>query len=213
MLLRVFPWGMHLIHVFRRCAILLVTLSSTLRAAPDDPAILQIRIVEGEGDGFTPGSRATRGITVQVSDETGKPVDEATISFRLPEEGPGGVFANGSRLEVATTRADGRAAVWGMLWNHTPGPFEIRITAAKGSARAGAICPLYLTEGASETPPGPRRIGRGVPKWLWVTVAVGAGAAGLGAAAIARGSNTATAPATAISAPRLGTPTISIGRP
>src|SRR5437879_5619201 len=52
-----------------------------------DPAILQVRVVDGEGAVYAIGTRATRGVTVQVTDETGKPVEGASISFRLPEEG------------------------------------------------------------------------------------------------------------------------------
>src|SRR5580698_8535226 len=103
----------------------------------DNPAILQIRVLEGEGVAYPLGGRATRGVTIQVTDETGKPVEGASVSFRLPEEGPSGTFSSGSRTEIGMTKPDGRAAAWGMQWNHTEGPFEIRITAVKGQARAG----------------------------------------------------------------------------
>ena len=49
------------------------------------------------------------------------------------------MFSTGGRTEIAATHADGRAAVWGMQWNRTAGPFEIRITAVKGQARAGVV--------------------------------------------------------------------------
>ena len=49
-------------------------------AAQSDPAILLIRIVEGEGAVYPIGSRATRGVTVQVTDETGRPVDRAAVT-------------------------------------------------------------------------------------------------------------------------------------
>ena len=38
-------------------------------AGQSDPAILQIRILEGEGAVYPIGARATRGVTVQVTDE------------------------------------------------------------------------------------------------------------------------------------------------
>jgi hypothetical protein len=65
----------------------------SLRAA----AIIQLRVIEGEGAVYAPGSRATRGITVQVTDETGQPLEGVAVSFRLPEEGAGGTFASGLR--------------------------------------------------------------------------------------------------------------------
>src|SRR5450759_2238919 len=81
-------------------------------AATREVAILQIRVVEGEGAVQAAGSRATRGLSVEVTDETGKPVGGAAVNFRLPDEGPGGVFANGMKTEVVITAPDGRATLW-----------------------------------------------------------------------------------------------------
>ncbi len=152
-----------------------------LRAA--DPASLQIRVEEGDGLTYAAGSRATRGITVLITGEAGDPVDGATVTFTLPESGPGGVFSSGSRIETLTTRADGRASVWGMRWNKQAGSFDVHITASKGQAHAGTICSLRLTESA-----GGQSISSGGSrhKWLWIALAV-AGAAGAGVAVAAKG--------------------------
>ena len=101
--------------------------------------IVQLKVVEGEGAAFRTGARAARGLTVLVTDETGKPVERASVSFRLPEEGSSGVFNSGLRTEVVTTGTDGRATVSGMQWNKTAGPVQIRITAVKDQARAGIV--------------------------------------------------------------------------
>lgn len=106
--------------------------------------IIQLRVLEGEGAVYAIGSRATRGLTVQVTDESGKPVEGATVSFTLPIAGPGGTFKSGLRTEVLATQADGKAAIWGMQWNRIPGPFEIKITASKDQARAGIVSTQYL---------------------------------------------------------------------
>ena len=53
-------------------------------------AILQIKVVEGEGAVHLPGARSPRPLTVEVTDETGRPVAGAAVSFHLPEDGPGG---------------------------------------------------------------------------------------------------------------------------
>ena len=106
--------------------------------------IIQLRVLEGEGAVYGIGSRATRGLTVQVTDESGKPVEGASVSFTLPVGGPGGTFKSGLRTEVLTTQADGKAAIWGMQWNRLPGPFEIKITASKDKARAGIVSTQYL---------------------------------------------------------------------
>jgi hypothetical protein len=73
-------------------------------------AVLQIHFIEGEGAVHAPGSRTPRPLTVEVTDETGKPVSGAAVSFHLPDEGPGGAFANGLRTEVAITDVQGRVS-------------------------------------------------------------------------------------------------------
>jgi hypothetical protein len=192
--------------VFRHGAVLLAVWLPLIGASAD-PSALNIRIVEGEGQAYAPGSRATRGITVEITDESGTPVEAATVTFRLPEEGPGGAFTNGAKTEIATTRPDGRAGVWGMQWNRTAGSFEVRITAARGQARAGTVCALSL----SETPPVSSSK-HGGHKLLWIALGV-AGAAGAGGLAAARGPGGAPTPTPAASITRIGTPTISIGHP
>ena len=197
--------------MLRFWAILLVTWLPIQAAAAGDPAVLQIRIVEGEDAAYALGSRSTRGVTVEVTDESGRPVEGATVSFRLPEEGPGGAFANGSKTEIATSRPDGRAGVWGMQWNRTAGSFELRITAAKGQARAGTVCGLSLSDAVEDR--GAARAGsagHGGHKWLWIALGTAA-AAGIGGAAAARGTFASTSAAQTVT--HIGVPSIIIGHP
>ena len=180
-------------------------------AAQNDPAILLIRIVEGEGAVYPIGSRATRGVTVQVTDETGKPVDSAAVVFRLPPDGPTGTFSSGMQTEVITTTADGRANVWGMQWNRVTGPMEVRITAAKGQARAGTVCGLYLSNALVSSEPRQSKAGgwRNHKK-IWIGAGIAA-AAFVGVAAVSsRGTPSAAA---SVNGPQIGTPSIIIGKP
>jgi hypothetical protein len=108
-------------------------------------AILQIQVIEGEGAVHPPGSRSSRPLTVEITDETGRPVPGAAVSFHLPEVGPGGLFVNGLRTEVATTDGQGRASLHGMQVNHNSGRFQIRIMVSKEQARAGTVCSQYIT--------------------------------------------------------------------
>jgi hypothetical protein len=176
-------------------------------------AIIQLRVVEGEGAVYAIGSRATRGLTIQVTDETGKPVEAAAVSFRLPEDGPGGVFGTGLRTEVVTTRADGRATVWGMKWNRTPGAFEIRVTAARDQARAGIVVGQYLSDkvapGAGGT--GEFHASHSWHKWMVVGAAAGGGALAVMAFSkrAAASSSSSTTPET--QPPQIGTPIVTIG--
>lgn len=184
--------------------------------AAQEPASLQIRVVEGEGAIYPTGSRATRGITVLVTDEVNRPVEAASVSFQLPRDGAGGVFATGAKTEIAATRADGRASVWGMQWNRIPGSFEIRITAVKGPIRAGTVCSQQLTNALAAQPAGlgKDRVGpRRGHKFLWITLAVAGAAAGSAAAAtMTAKSPTSSAPASPAGV-QIGAPTIILGRP
>lgn len=182
-------------------------------AAQNDPSILLIRIVEGEGAVYAIGSRATRGMTVQVTDETGKPVDSAAVVFRLPEDGPSGTFSSGMRTEVVTTSADGRANVWGMQWNRMTGPLEVRITAAKDQARAGTVCGLYLSNALVSSEPRQSKVGgwRNHKK-IWIGVGIAA-AAFAGTAAVSSRGTPSAATAAGVNAPQIGTPSIIIGKP
>ena len=183
-------------------------------AAQNDPAILLIRIVEGEGAVYPIGSRATRGVTVQVTDETGKPVDNAAVVFRLPTDGPTGTFSSGMQTEVVTTSAEGRASVWGMQWNRTTGPMEVRITAAKGQARAGTVCGLYLSNALVSSEPRQAKAGGwSSHKKIWIGIGIAAAAFAGTAAISSRGTPSAAAAAAGVNAPQIGTPSIIIGKP
>ena len=186
-----------------------------LSAAPAlaQVAILQIRVIEGEGAVHLPGSHGTRPITVEITEETGKPVSGAAVSFHLPENGPGGAFVNGLRTEVVITDVHGRASLHGLLANRIPGRFQIRILASKEQARAGTVSFQYVAEpkggaATSSATPASRR------KWIVLAAVAGGAVAGIVAS---RGG--AASPAAAVpSAPAppvlsIGTPSITVGKP
>jgi hypothetical protein len=189
--------------------------AGTGQAAGGDPALLDLRVIEGDGATYAPGSRATRGIAVLVTDETGRPVEGATVSFTLPMEGPGGVFASGGRTEIARTKADGQAAVWGMRWNGVAGTFEIRVTAVKGQARAGTTLTQNLAgeERSKSAAKLPSKLpGGGGHKWLWIALA-GAAAGGAVGFVKAKGSSASTGLPSSSAAVQIGAPTINLGHP
>ena len=80
-------------------------------------AILQIKVVEGEGAVHFPGARNLRPFSVEVTDETGRPVTGAAVSFHLPVSGPSGTFANGLRTEIVITDSHGHASLRGLQAN------------------------------------------------------------------------------------------------
>lgn len=196
-------------------------IGSVLSAA--SPAI-RLKIVEGEGVTYRTGARATRGITILVSDATGAPIENASVTFRLPDQGPGGVFNSGSRTQSVTTGADGLATVFGMQWNKKPGPVEIQISAAKDQAHAGIIATQYLNEtialGASATQTSePQAGGDGVfttshhghRKLLLAGALVGGAAAAGFALSRSKGTQASSAAAT-VGAVTIGSPSIIVGQ-
>lgn len=183
-------------------------------ASAEASLIVQLRVVEGEGVTYRTGSRATRGLTVLVTDEAGLPVDMASVSFRLPDQGATGTFNSGLRTEVVVTGPDGRASVWGMQWNKTPGTVQIHITALKNEARTGIVSTQYLSDTAA-----PKAGGEGVftashkgHKWLWLGAIAGAAAAG-GAYAFLRSGGPANSTSPAVAGLSIGTPSITVGHP
>lgn len=169
-------------------------------------ASVQLKVVEGDGVTHAAGGRAVKPLTVEVTDETGHAVAGAAVSFHFPEQGPSGTFVNGLRTDVVISDAAGRVSVRGFQLNHSPGAFQIRITAAKDQARAGIISTQYVSDPkggapaatpvtASPPAPGPARTGvqptfqptvqpgvaparRSGRKWVFVALIVAGAAAG-----------------------------------
>jgi hypothetical protein len=123
-------------------------------------AVLQIKVLEGEAAVHPAGARIPHPLTVEVTDETGRPVAGAAVSFQLPPEGPSGLFSNGLRTDLVLTDASGRASIHSVQLNRTGGQFRIRITAVKEQARAGAVSTQYIAgnhsgAAAASGKPGP----------------------------------------------------------
>jgi hypothetical protein len=199
-------------------------LGAFARLAAGQVAVLHIRVMEGEGAVNAAGSHNSRPLAVEVTDETGKPVEGASVSFHLPEEGPGGTFGNGLRTDVTVTDARGRANLHTMLLNRTPGRFAIRIVASKEQARAGMVSFQYVAEPKNGAAPAnsskSRPLLHGPLKWVVVAVLAG-GAAAAGAlvagrsngAASAASASTAPANATGASTISIGGPSLTVGKP
>lgn len=186
-------------------------------------ATLQIRVVEGEGAVHPAGTRNTLPLTIQVTDEAGKPVEHATVSFHLPEDGPSGTFPNGLRTDISTTDAAGRARIRAIQWNRIPGPFQVRIVASFEQVRAGLVSRQYIegpaaSAAAAESaraPAAPVTVTRGHSRWLAI-VALAAGGATAGILlGRSRGTPSPSSAAAALAAPvvTIGAPSISLGKP
>lgn len=177
--------------------------------------LLHIRVIEGEGAVHGSESKCSRPIVVEVTDETGRPVEGAAISFRMPEEGPGATFERGMRTDIRVTTPDGRAAAYECQTGKLTGPFQVRVTAVKSQIRAGTVVAQYVSDAPVKSRGATtmvRRSGSG-RKWLLIAaIAGGAAAAGL-TVGMGRGGATSSAPAAPPTPPQIGAPTISIGGP
>jgi hypothetical protein len=198
--------------------------------APAQVGILQIKILEGEGGVYAPGAHAARPLTVEVTDETGRPVAGAAVSFHLPEDGPSGIFVNGLRTEVVTADERGRAVLRSMQLNRVPGRFQVRIIASKEQATAGTVSFQYIadpTSGAAIAGAGNRKTrepsavsagSHGHKKWILI---LAAGAGGAAAAFLARRSGGSTASGAGGATGNnptpipttIGAPSITVGKP
>lgn len=100
---------------------------------------LKIVVLEGEdGVNFIKKKTAVRPV-VEVRDRNNAPVAGASVAFLLPQYGPGGTFANGSKMMTMVTDSTGRATAGGIQPSGT-GAFKINVTAShQGQSASTAI--------------------------------------------------------------------------
>src|SRR4029077_1892178 len=72
-------------------------------------------------------------------DEDNKPVQGAQVIFTLPEGGPSGSYAGGSKKFVTTSDAQGRASTRDLKPNSNEGRFNTKVTAAAPGASGSVI--------------------------------------------------------------------------
>ena len=94
-----------------------------------------------------------------VTDQSGTGVANAAVIFRLPDSGPSGAFADGTRSSIVYTDAQGKARTGPIHWGDTPGIVSLRITAAQAAAHAG----LLFEETLSSTAPASPALATAIP--------------------------------------------------
>ena len=99
-----------------------------------------------------------------MEDENRRPVAGAAVVFFLPNLGPGGVFANGTKSLTVSTDAQGRAVAAGIRRNDVSGQMQIRVSASYGGQTASAV----ITQTNIATPSG-----RGLSTTAKVLIIVG----------------------------------------
>jgi hypothetical protein len=123
-------------------ALLMAVPNVVLSAQAQQPGAskLNLVIVEGEGAINNVRQRTAREPIVQVEDENHRPVAGASVLFILPENGPSGTFANGSRSLQVMTNSKGQAVAKGLRLNDVSGKFQIQVEASyKGTTATTTI--------------------------------------------------------------------------
>ena len=177
-----------------------------LLAASADAQGPPIKIVIQEGQGAINNIQQHRAKepVVQVTHEDGEPVRQASVTFQLPETGPGGTFADGNKMLTVQADEKGLAVGRGLRPNQIAGRFQIRVTASFQGATASAVISEINAQPAATG-------GGGSKKFLIIALIGGAAAGGLAAALGGKSSSsssvgTVSAPPPTVLVP--GTPTI-----
>jgi hypothetical protein len=170
---------------------------SAVAGAPA-PIADTLKVLVLEGDGAVNNTEKHKGTPpiVEVRDENDRPVEGASVVFRLPAAGPGGHFAKQELSITVRTNIQGQAVASGFLPNSEIGRFKFHVTATAGNKTGESE--ITQTNSASEfamdAPPPPKKVG----KWKWVAIgAAVAAAAGIGLAASGGASTPTSGPAAA----------------
>ena len=91
---------------------------------------MNLDVVEGEGAIHNVRGKAAAAPRVRVSGADGLPIAGASVTFRLPESGPGALFAEG-HVATEVTDANGEAVAPAMKLNSQLGAWEIRIAVSR----------------------------------------------------------------------------------
>ena len=142
------------------------------------PPALKVEILRGQSAMNNIRTRKAVEPVVVVKDEQGQPISGVMVMFTLPETGPGGSLADGSKRAIAYSDSEGKATMRGLAPNATPGKFQIVVNASFHGLTAGTSIEQtnYLSEG-----------GKGSSSKLIAILAIAGGAAVAGVVAAGGG--------------------------
>ncbi len=147
-----YPRGVRLVAMMLAVLLAASPLPAQSPVPPAAPTRLKIRAITATPLTEFAGTLSANVLQVRITDEWDMPVRGATVSFRLPEVGPGGVFLNGLSSEIALTDERGEAAVRGFDWRADAGVTFVHVIAALGGARAGAMVEVHLARKIKDFP-------------------------------------------------------------
>lgn len=155
-------------------AVFLMALPTVAQTVSTGP---RLRIVALEGNNATNyiGVQSSTAPVVEVRDESDRPIEGATVVFKLPTTGPGGTFEGGLAVQTKTTDSRGQAGATGYTINDRAGSFVIEVNATYQN-RAGRLL-IKQTNSASGIPPELGGTPKKSSKKKWIIFAIAAGAA------------------------------------
>jgi hypothetical protein len=112
---------------------------------------IHLEIMEGDGAINNIRSSHTKEPVVRVEDANNRGVPGAVVTFLVPSDGPGVVFADAATSLTLTTDDRGEVVPRGLHPNRNVGPFQIRVTASAHGMTANAAISQTNVDPGSHT--------------------------------------------------------------
>lgn len=154
-------------------------------SADAQDAGIKIVIQEGQGAINNIQQHHAKEPVIQVLHEDGETVTGASVTFQLPDTGPGGSFPDNAKMITVQTDDKGQAVAHGLKPNNVAGKFQIRVTASyRGQSASASVSQINAEPAAA----------KGNGKMFLILAIVGGAAAAGAAAALGHKGSSASAP-------------------
>ena len=173
--------------------------------APQGSGPLTIVVISGSGAINDLRTNTTVPTIVEVRDDRDQPVLRGSVTFMLPESGPGGRFADGSRSLFVLTDRRGRATLTGFIPNQVEGPFQIAVEASASGNSVRTMIRQYNNSFPAYSAPklanpaATARRGSGAGSKILLTLVLGVAVAAGSMVALKNAGNGKTPPTTTVS--------------
>jgi hypothetical protein len=196
-------------------ALILSANPAPLSAQQDSAPPFRIVVLEGEGAINNIHQVVNRAVSVEVDDANHNPLAGVSVTFFLPNDGPSGLFPNGSRILTVFTDEKGIATSRAIHFNNQIGIMPIRVVASLFSQNVNASINQTNVASASSVRSsyvpaagGSQMASRGHSKKTLIILLVVAAAAGGAGYYFATRKSTPSA-TISVGNPSVGTPTVT----
>jgi hypothetical protein len=149
---------------------------------------LKILVLEGAGAVNNTTQQQGTPPVIEVNDSNDRPVEGATVVFRLPISGAGGFFVGQTASFTTRTNIEGQAVASGFTPNKTTGHFNFHVTAISGNRIGETDISQSNTVNGFDSKTTEKHHFK-MTKWKWVVVGAGAAAITVGIILLTRGSS------------------------